>query len=52
MYEKKILDQIKEKRVEWEKKYYKKTIESFPERKQEFKTLSEIEVKKTVALLP
>jgi len=45
MYEKKILNQIKEKRVEWEKKYYKKTIESFPERKQEFKTLSEIEVK-------
>jgi len=27
------------------KKYYKKTIESFPERKQEFKTLSEIEIK-------
>ena len=45
MVEKEIIKQIREKRVDWEKQKYYKTIQENPERKQKFKNLSDIEIK-------
>ena len=45
MYEKKELNQIKEKRVDWEKNCYSEMIKDHPERKNKFETLSGIEIK-------
>jgi methylmalonyl-CoA mutase, N-terminal domain len=45
MDEKEIIKQIHEKRLDWEKHLYSKTIQQNPERKQRFKNLSDLEIK-------
>ncbi|MDK2794714.1 MAG: methylmalonyl-CoA mutase, N-terminal domain [Caldanaerobacter sp.] len=45
MYDEKKLEEIKMKREDWEKNHRGKAIAKFPERKEEFKTSSEIEIK-------
>jgi methylmalonyl-CoA mutase N-terminal domain/subunit len=45
MVEKDLIKQIREKRTDWEKQTYSKTMKENPERKQKFKNLSEIEIK-------
>lgn len=45
MYDEKKLEEIKMKREDWEKNHREKAIAKFPERKEEFKTSSEIEIK-------
>jgi methylmalonyl-CoA mutase N-terminal domain/subunit len=45
MDEKETISQIHQKRREWEKQRYSKSIQENPERKQKFKNLSEMEIK-------
>lgn len=45
MYDEKKLEEIKMKKEDWEKNHRGKAIAKFPERKEEFKTSSEIEIK-------
>ena len=45
MIEKKIVKEIEEKRVDWEKNCYSEMIRINPERKNRFETLSGIEIK-------
>ena len=45
MFKKEKLGQIKEKRTDWEKNYYSKTIKDHPERKSKFENLSGTEIK-------
>jgi methylmalonyl-CoA mutase N-terminal domain/subunit len=45
MAEKDTIKQIREKRADWERQTYSKTIKENPERKQKFKNLSDIEIK-------
>ncbi|MGB9780825.1 acyl-CoA mutase large subunit family protein [Caldanaerobacter sp.] len=45
MYDEKKIEEIKTKREDWEKNQRGKAIAKFPERKEEFKTTSEIEIK-------
>lgn len=45
MEEKKTIKQIAEKRSQWEKSLYSKTIQQNPERKNKFKNLSDLEIK-------
>ncbi|ERM93375.1 acyl-CoA mutase large subunit family protein [Caldanaerobacter subterraneus] len=45
MYDEKKIEEIKAKREDWEKNQRGKAIAKFPERKEEFKTTSEIEIK-------
>ncbi|EMR73578.1 methylmalonyl-CoA mutase family protein [Thermoplasmatales archaeon SCGC AB-539-N05] len=45
MYEKEELNQIKEKRSDWEKNYYSKKVKDHSERKSEFKNLSGIKIR-------
>jgi methylmalonyl-CoA mutase N-terminal domain/subunit len=43
--EKDIMEQIRQKHIEWEQQLYKKAIKGNPERKTKFKNLSEIDIK-------
>ncbi|HBT50283.1 MAG: Methylmalonyl-CoA mutase, N-terminal domain/subunit [Caldanaerobacter subterraneus] len=45
MYDEKKIEEIKARREDWEKNQRGKAIAKFPERKEEFKTSSEIEIK-------
>jgi len=45
MFKKDKLDQIKEKRTDWEKNFYSKAIKDHPERKSKFENLSGTEIK-------
>ena len=45
MLDKKELDKIKDKRVNWEKNNYSKHIKKHPERKDKFENLSAVEIK-------
>lgn len=45
MLDKKELDEIKDKRVDWEKNCYSKHIKKHPERKDKFENLSAVEIK-------
>lgn len=45
MVEKETIKHIKEKRLDWEKQIYSKTIKENPERKPKFKNLSDQEIK-------
>jgi len=45
MYDEKKIEEIKARREDWEKNQRGKAIAKFPERKEEFKTTSEIEIK-------
>jgi len=45
MVKKEIIQQIREKRADWEKQKYVKAIRENPERKQKFTNLSDIEIK-------
>ncbi|HID26099.1 MAG TPA: methylmalonyl-CoA mutase [Thermoplasmata archaeon] len=45
MFEKDKIDKIRKKRDEWEQQCYQEYIKNHPERKEKFKTLSDIEVK-------
>jgi methylmalonyl-CoA mutase N-terminal domain/subunit len=45
MYEKKGLNKIKDKRVDWEKNCHSKAVKNRPERKKKFENLSAIQIK-------
>ena len=45
MTNKELIKQIEEKRKHWENHVYSKTIQQSPERRQKFKTLSDLEIK-------
>ena len=45
MLDKKELDKIKDKRVDWEKNNYEKLVKKHPERKEKFENLSSTEIK-------
>ena len=44
MYDKKELEAIKNKKIEWEKNFYKKLTNIHPERKESFENLSGIKI--------
>jgi hypothetical protein len=45
MYDKKELNRIKEKKIDWEKNRYSKLVRVHPERKDKFENLSGTEIK-------
>ena len=49
MYEKKGLNKIKYKRVDWEKNCHSKAVKNHPERKKKFENLSAIQIKSAYA---
>lgn len=45
MYDKKELNRVKEKKIDWEKRHYSKLVKNHPERKDKFENLSGTEIK-------